>query len=432
MKMLTKFTRKKISRGGKTHMEITLTPPNEPRDKRPVCLVLAIDMSQEMGEPEKRYGFTEMYTPIMSRVHSAAYSVIRELGDEDIFGCAVFNHEGFVCQELIHPVSAMVPDIKVQVSRIEPHGGRNIEEGLRQASLLITQRALAGYKCQIILVTCGKTDTILKGKESLPDICKILRERGISVSMVGCGQGYDMHSFIEMTEAGGGRAHHVQNYEHLEEIFIREIESLRKESARDIKLTIKSKPPLEIGKNLNGYPQIDKRGKSEISVGNLCEPVSLYFEIAYKGSKNENVDMEISSAFKEEYKIVTRKTEFHNIEIAKQNEEVASLPYDSKVLTSWLGAFTACTIKDGSIKCDKCKLSLIGPSLEKAKIETTNLSKIYAGAEPLLEKCCALIEKEGKIFFKNSLGIGENKAVYFELTDSLRRNSKKTIKNLYI
>lgn len=432
MKIETRFTRKKISRDGKIHMELTLVPPDEPGDKRPVCVVLAIDMSEDMGQPEKRYGFTDRFTPIMNRVHSAAYNVISELGDEDIFGCAVFNHQGYVCQELIHPVSRMVPDIKIQVSRIEPHGGRNIEEGLRQASLLITERAAADYKCQIILVTCGKSQTIPKSKDSLSRICASLRERGVRVNMVGCGKGYDMHSFIEMTDAGGGRAHHVQNYEHLEEIFRREIESLRNESARDVKIAIKSNPPMEIGINLNGYPQKDKRGRSELSIGNLSEPLSLHFEIQRKGSKKENVQMEISAAFKETYKRLSRKTDFHSIEIAEEKEDVTCLPYDSRVLASWLAAFTADTIRKASINCDRCKISRIEPSLENAKAEVASLNKVYEGAEPLLEKCCGLIDKEGKIFFDNSLGIGENKALYFELTDILRRNSKKTIDNLYI
>src|SRR6056297_1696924 len=177
MKIETGFTRKiLLSPNGKTHLQVTLSPPGEPRDKRPVCVVMAIDMCEEMAEPDRVYGFTDMYTPIISHVRMATYELIGELGDEDIFGCVVFNHRGFICQELIHPVSKMVPDIKLQVSRIIPHGGRKIAEGLKLAGKIITDRVASNYKCQIILVTNGKSTPHLAAGENLAGQCEALRE----------------------------------------------------------------------------------------------------------------------------------------------------------------------------------------------------------------------------------------------------------------
>src|SRR6056297_285492 len=191
MKIETGFTRKiLLSPNGKTHLQVTLSPADEPRDKRPVCVVMAIDMCEEMAEPDTVYGFTDMYTPIISHVRMATYELIGELGDEDLFGCVVFNHRGFICQELIHPVSEMVPDIKLQVSRIIPHGGRNIGEGLMLAGKMITERVASQYKCQIILVTNGKSTSPLTIGQDLPAICTMLSKMGIKVNLVGCNKRY--------------------------------------------------------------------------------------------------------------------------------------------------------------------------------------------------------------------------------------------------
>ncbi len=431
MKIETGFTRKILSsHGGKTHLELTITPPDEPQDKRPVCVVMAIDMCEEMAEPDRVYRFTDMFTPIISHVRMATYELIGELGDEDLFGCVVFNHQGFICQELIHPVSEMVPDIKIQVSRIIPHGGRNISEGLMRAGMLITERVASDYKCQIILVTNGKSTSPLAIGEDLPGICGKLHKRGVKVNMVGCNKRYSLPDFIEMTSAGGGNAHHVQNYEHLEEIFRNETELLRNESVKDTRLIIRSDPPLQIGDNLNGYPQKNKDGKSEVLIGGLFEPLRLHFEISSGENEKAFAEMEFAAVFRETCGKACKKTVFETLQLVKANAD--RLPCDSKVLGSWLGAHVASSLKEASLSYDKCRLTQMNSEFQKAKNGVKELLKIYPDQSPILEKCLEMMDEEGKIFFQNNLGIGENKAAYFELNEILRKNSKKTIKNLYI
>jgi len=431
MKIETGFTRKiLLSPNGKTHLQVTLSPADEPRDKRPVCVVMAIDMCEEMAEPDRVYGFTDMYTPIISHVRMATYELIGELGDEDLFGCVVFNHRGFICQELIHPVSQMVPDIKLQVSRIIPHGGRNIAEGLRRAGRLITEKAAKDYKCQIILVTNGKSTSPTAAGEGLPGICAGLKKRGIKVNMVGCNKRYSLPDFIEMTAAGGGRAHHVQNYEHLEEIFREETEALRNESAKDARLVIRSESPLKIGDNLNGYPQKNKDGKSEVMLGGLCEPLRLHFEIGSAESQKAFAEMEFTAVFRETAGKACKKTIFDTLQLKK--EEAGEHPCNPEVLSAWLGAYVAATLKEASLSYDKCNLTRMKADFEKAKTNLENLAQAYPDQAHLLEKCLIAMDEKSGIFFGNKLGIGENKAAYFELTEILRRNSKKTLKNLYI
>ena len=431
MKIETGFTRKiLLSPNGKTHLQVTLSPPDEPRDKRPVCVVMAIDMCEEMAEPDKVYGFTDMYTPIISHVRMATYELIGELGDEDLFGCVVFNHRGFICQELIHPVSQMVPDIKLQVSRIIPHGGRNLSEGLMLAGRLITERTAKDYKCQIILVTNGKSTSPTAAGEGLPGICAGLKKRGIKVNMVGCNKRYSLPDFIEMTAAGGGRAHHVQNYEHLEEIFREETEELRNESAKDARLVIRSESPLKIGDNLNGYPQKNKDGKSEVLIGGLCEPLRLHFEISSTESQKAFAEMEFTAVYRETAGKACKKTIFDTLKLKK--EEAGAHPCNPQVLSAWLGAYVAATLKEASLSYDKCNLNRMKADFEKAKTNIEKLAQTYPDQAPLLEKCLETIDEKGRIFFGNKLGIGENKAAYFELNEILRKNSKKTIKNLYI
>jgi len=431
MKIETRFTRKKLSsNGGRAHLEVTLTPPEEPRDKRPVCVVMAIDMCDEMSKPDTVYRFTEMYTPIISHVRLATNELISDLGEEDIFGCVVFNHRGFICQELIHPVSKMVPDIKLQVSRIIPHGGRKIAEGLKLAGKIITDRVASNYKCQIILVTNGKSTPHLAAGENLAGQCEALRERGIKVNLVGCNSKYSLEDFIAMTEAGGGNGHHVQNYEHLEEIFREETETLRNESAKDVRLIIRSESPLKIGGNLNGYPQKNKDGKSEVFIGGLCEPLKLHFEIRSEESEKSFAEMEFAAVFKETGSKACKKTVFETMQLTK--EEVCKQACNVDVLRAWLMASVVGSIREACLNYNKCKFTKMDEGLKKAKEETRSLCKIYPDQVPLVEKSLKTMEQNGKIFFVNKLGIGENKAAYFESIEILRRNSKKTIDNLYI
>jgi len=105
---------------------------------------------------------------------------------------------------------------------------------------------------------------------------------------------------------------------------------------------------------------------------------------------------------------------------------------NTEVLSAWLGAYVAGTLKEAALSYDKCSLTCMKADLNDAKKNVKSLIASYPGQSHLLEKCLEMMEEEGKIFFANKLGIGENKAAYFELTEILRRNSKKTLKNLYI
>lgn len=426
MRIDRSFTRRALSaQEGKTHMKVTLTPPEPTETPKPLCVVLAIDHSDEMAEPDRTYGYTETYTSRISQVRRGAFRLVEELRDEDLFGCAVFNHECRICQHLIHPVSARVPDIKLQISRIEARGGRRLSGGLAQAERFFTDKVLENYRCQIILVTCGDTMISVRKMEDLSDQCNRLRTRGVAVNLVGCGKRYSLKTFTDMIRAGGGRAHQVEDFSEFPDILRREVADARAVSAEDARFIIRTEPFVEIGENLSGYPQKSRPGQAELSLGNLHAPVSLYFEIGCFAPREPFAEMEIVSVYGGLNGKVEKKMEFETLKILEEEGELAEIPFDQEALAAWVENYSVHSLLELSDCYDKCHLTRMGQELEDAKDWISSLSSLYPGTEAMLARGQKLLTEKSRMFMENRLSVGENKAVYFELMEMLRHNRRK-------
>lgn len=211
-------------------------------ERKPAVLTFVIDVSGSMRREDR-----------LELVKRALGILITELDEGDEIGLVTF---GSTARVVMEPTSDH-ETIRRAVSRLQPEGSTNAEEGLRLGYELAARYARRGAVSRVILCSDGVANV---GRTSAEDI---LREIGwkkdeIELTTVGFGMGnYNDVLMERLADAGNGRYAYVDDIEEARRIFVETLTGTLETVARDAKVQVEFNPKVVTRYRLIGYENRD-------------------------------------------------------------------------------------------------------------------------------------------------------------------------------
>ncbi len=215
-----------------TGLEALLPVDSEAQDAKReanVAEVLLIDTSESMGACHCSEQDGQMMETVEGGVNktdiskAAAARAVEVLGENDEVGILAFSGG----QQWVVPLQALPSSDTISdgIGGLSPFGETRVVPALEEAAEAL--RASSKELKHIILFTDGFTSELnIEGFEGMPvgdlvESARALAEEGITVSVVGTGEGA-IHELEQVAEAGNGRFYPGRDLNEIPEIFVKE------------------------------------------------------------------------------------------------------------------------------------------------------------------------------------------------------------------
>ena len=245
-------------------------------DRAPVNLSIIIDRSGSMSGER------------IEQAKAGAIEAVRRLGAGDIFSLVVFDHE---VQTLI-PAGPLEDREKVEniIRRIQPGGWTNIHAGMEAGLRELAQYAEGNYLHRAVLLSDGHANRGPTTPEAFAELGRQFGHKGIIVSTVGLGLGYNEHLLTSLSSAGEGNHYFVQHARDLPRIFGGEIGQLLATVARGVTIRIEIPEGIEVRRVL-GRPYERQGSTMELNFHDLAAEQRKYtiLEVAVPEGQEEAV-----------------------------------------------------------------------------------------------------------------------------------------------
>ncbi len=236
---------------GIVHLGIRITPPTEANAERaPVALALVIDSSGSMD------GLA------MDHARHAARSVVERLRDGDRVAVIDFDD---VARAAV-PTTVLGTDrsaVLAAIDGMQAGGGTALHAGVDAG--IAGLGTLPGTR-RVLLVSDGQATV---GPSTPEAVVSGLDPRGITLSTIGVGTGYDEKMMLAVADHGRGRFHHLSDPIELAGILDAELASARAVVARGATIDLKPAPGVALLTVAGETPQPLADGVWRVPVGDL-------------------------------------------------------------------------------------------------------------------------------------------------------------------
>lgn len=207
--------------------------------EKPVNLVFVLDKSGSMSF--ERIDFLKY----------AMAEMIEELRPEDKASIVVFDTKAYIA----YPFGATDQDrLKDVVYAIQAGGGTSIYEGLKLGYGNLGQAFDPGAVNRVVLLTDGYGS---KPVDEILNLSQKFFDRGIAVSTIGIGEGYNHNLLSLLSTYSGGLSHQVIDNKDIESALVDEFESVMNPIASDFKVTVTYNDKI-VYETLHGIPEVKK------------------------------------------------------------------------------------------------------------------------------------------------------------------------------
>ncbi len=214
-------------------------------DRPDVVLTFVIDVSGSMSLETR-----------LELVKDALELLVNELRPSDQIGIAVYGTNGRML--LRHTPVAESATILRAISRLQPEGATNAEEGLiigyRMAAEAFDPQAID----RVILCSDGVANVGNTGADSIWNQIKDYAEQGIYLTTVGFGMGnYNDVLMEQLADRGDGFYAYVDTIEEAQRLFVDRLPSTLQVIARDARIQVEFNPAVIRSYRLIGYENRD-------------------------------------------------------------------------------------------------------------------------------------------------------------------------------
>lgn len=227
--------RSAVQRGGDTirHVVIDVWADERSGAQRvPVDLAVVLDMSGSMIEKGR-----------IEAARLATSALLDGLGAEDRFSLVSFSDQASVRVPL---GSVRAPELLHQViDRMEPEGGTNLGEGLREGILQLRGQPGAGIR-RVVLLSDGLANIGLIDDDALVRLAASGVQDSVTVSALGLGLEFNEDLLASISDAGGGRYHFVDRPDELASLLREELASASATVAREVMLDLEMADGVEL------------------------------------------------------------------------------------------------------------------------------------------------------------------------------------------
>jgi Ca-activated chloride channel homolog len=192
-------------------------------ERPPLNLGLAIDTSGSMvGQP-------------ISATRNGLEQMLEALTPEDRVTLVSFSYEAHT---LVENVPGDAPELAAAIQSLQPGGGTNIYDGLRETLELVDAHALPDTQNRVILLSDGIATDGITNDDKIVNLAGAYAETGLSLSTIGLGSSFDVELMRALGEVGGGAFYFVEEPSAVEEIFVEEVEFFLIPLAEQVEISV--------------------------------------------------------------------------------------------------------------------------------------------------------------------------------------------------
>ncbi len=201
---------------------------------RPLNFAFVIDRSGSMSSANK-----------LDWVKKAFDIFISSVRDKDFVSLVIFDNVA----EVVFPSTRMSSAeqrsrFRSAVSQIQTRGGTNVPAGVELGYAEVMKNFRSGYTNRVLLLTDGLSNVGSTG--ALLDMADSFRERGVNLSAIGVGTGYDPKLMEELARRGGGSSRFIADAKEMEKTFGSELDRMAVPAARDLRMKLEFRMPVEV------------------------------------------------------------------------------------------------------------------------------------------------------------------------------------------
>lgn len=247
-------------------------------------LVFLIDTSGSMDEPDK--------LPLLKRAFGL---LVDQLSANDLVSIVVYAGSAGV---VLEPTAATEKaTILGALENLWAGGSTAGAEGIELAYRLAEQGRVEGGINRVILATDGDFNVGIENPEELTDFIKAKRDSGVTLSVLGFGQGNLGDDTMQaLAQSGNGNASYISSFREAQKVLVEEMGGTLDMIAKDVKIQVEFNPSVVAEYRLIGYEtralnredfNNDKVDAGDIGAGHT---VTAIYEITPVGSGAELVD----------------------------------------------------------------------------------------------------------------------------------------------
>lgn len=228
--------------------------------RRPVDLGIVLDTSGSMSGA-------------MHLLKRATLGIVERLGPQDRLTIVTYASSSRLLFQG-SPQGKALANLERLVAGLTANGGTNMSSGLQTMT-----RALSGERDvrrvrRILLLTDGQANEGISHPAGLTQIVRGIRGKGLALSSVGLGTGYNEVLLSGLSDAGGGLYHYAAEPKALQAVYKAEVEALKGLVAQGAILNIRTQPGVRVEKVFS-WQSATAKGGTLVSVGDLARGRSL-------------------------------------------------------------------------------------------------------------------------------------------------------------
>lgn len=194
-------------------------------ERSPVNLTLVIDRSGSMNGVR------------ILKARQMAMMVVDTLGPQDILSIVVFNNT----VEVVVPPTKVTDKTqlkKIIYSQLLAKGGTALYAGVEQGIHEVSSYLNPDQVNRIILLSDGAANIGPSSVEALSELARQASSKGISISTMGLGQGYNENLLTAIALHSDGNHFFIENITNMEDVFAREIGDVMSVVAQDVTVKV--------------------------------------------------------------------------------------------------------------------------------------------------------------------------------------------------
>lgn len=210
-------------------------------EDKPSNLVFLLDTSGSMDEPDK--------LPLLKRAFTL---LVNQLGANDTVSIVTYAGSAGVVLPPTQATDRVA--ILAALEKLDAGGSTAGAEGIELAYSLAEQYKVAGGINRVILATDGDFNVGIEDPEALKDFISSKRDAGVSLSVLGFGQGnYGDDTAQALAQNGNGNASYIDSFKEAQKVLVEEIGGTLETIAKDVKIQVEFNPAVVAEYRLIGY-----------------------------------------------------------------------------------------------------------------------------------------------------------------------------------
>lgn len=222
--------------------------------------------------------------PPLESARAAAARAVERLHPDDVVSVVLFDTD---IDTLAEPARCRDHHLLAdRLRQVESGGSTNLSGGwLRGRQHMELAAALmdaaAGASRRVVLLTDGHANAGITDRETLVELARTARTKGVSTTTIGFGEGYDDDLLRAMADAGGGNAWYIERPDQAQDVFAEELGNLLSVAAQGLTVTLTLHPDVRMLVVHSDWPSADSGGSITFDLGDLyaSEPKPLLFEM---------------------------------------------------------------------------------------------------------------------------------------------------------